>query len=98
MSRLESISKQLFGSSSTILQMPQKKKKEKKESKKGRRLAMNLEEIQQLKEKAFQTPQKKRLRLPTQEDPKAISRTLVIPNKGSIQERDFTTPKMNDIE
>ena len=98
MSGLESISKQLFGSSSTIPQILQKKKKEKKESKKGRRLAMNLEEIQQRKEKVSQIPQKKRLRLPTQEDPKATSRTLVIPNKGSIQGRDFTKPKMNDIE
>jgi len=84
MSVLESISKQQLGSSSTIPQTPQKKKKDKKESKRGRRLAMNPEEIQQLKEKAFQTPQKKRLKLPTQEDPKAISRTLVVPNKGSI--------------
>jgi len=84
MSGLESISKQLFGSSSTIPQTPQKKKKEKKESQKGRRLARNPEEIQQLKEKASQTPQKKRLKLLTQEDPKVTSRTLVIPNKGSI--------------
>jgi len=65
MSGLGSISKQLFGSSSTIPQIPQKKKKEKKEFKKGRRLAINPEEIQQLKDKAAQIPQKKRLKLPT---------------------------------
>jgi len=98
MSRLENINKQLFGSSSTIPRIPQKKHKEQKKSKKGGRLAINSEEIQQLKEKAAQTPQKKRLKLPTQEDPKATNRILVISNKGSILGGDFTTPKMNDIE
>ena len=96
MSGLESISKQLFESSSTIPQTPQKKQP--KKQKKGRRLAMNQEEIQQLKDKAAQTPQKRRLKLPTQEDPKAIARTLEIPNKESIQGRNFISPKMNDIE
>jgi len=84
MSELESISKQLFGSSSTIPQTPQKKQENPKKHKRGRRLAMNPAEIQQLKEKAAQTPQKTRLRLQTQEDPRATIRTVVIPNKGSI--------------
>ena len=99
MSGLESISKQLFGSSSTILQTPQKKQQEKpKKSKRGRRLAMNPEEIKQLKEKAAQTPQKTRLKLQTQEDLKATTRTLIIPNKGSIPGGEFNTSKMNDTE
>ena len=55
MSGLESISKQLFGSSSTIPQIPQKKKTQNK-SKKGIRLAITPEEIELLKEKAAQTP------------------------------------------
>ena len=58
-------------------------------------MAMNPEEIQQLKEKAAKTSQKRRLKLPTQEDSKAITRILIIPNKGSIQGEDFTRPKMN---
>jgi len=59
---------------------------------------MNSEEIQQLKEKVSQTLQKKRLRLRNQEDPKSTSRTLEIPNKGSIQGGNVTTSKINDIE
>jgi len=59
---------------------------------------MNPEEIKQLKEKAAQTPQKTRLKLQTQEDLKATTRTLMIPNKGSIQGGEFITPKMNDTE
>ena len=98
MSGLENISKQLFGSSSTIPQTPQKKQERPKKSKKGRRLVMNPEEIKQLKEKAAQTPQKTRLKLQTQEDPKAATRKLTIPNTGSIQGGEFTTPRMNDTE
>jgi len=59
---------------------------------------MNPAEIQQLKDKAAQTPQRTRLRLQTQEDPKATARILVILNKGSIQGGEFNTPRMNDTE
>jgi len=59
---------------------------------------MNPAEIQQLKEKAAQTPQKTRLKLQTQEDPKATTRTLVIPNKESISGKEFKTPRMNNTE
>jgi len=59
---------------------------------------MTEEEITVLKAKAQETPKKKRLRLPSQEDPRATIRILEIPDKGSIQERTFNTPKMNDLE
>jgi len=86
----------LFSSSSTVPQTLQKKQQQK--SKKGRRYAMIEEEITALKAKAQETPRKKRLRLPSQEDPRAIIKVLEIPDKGSIQGRIFNTPKMNDLE
>jgi len=95
MSGLEEVSS-LFGSSSTVPQIPQKKQQQK--LKKGRRYAMTEEEITALKAKAQETPKKKRLRLPSQEDPRAIMRVLEIPDKGSIQGGTFNTPKMNDLE
>jgi len=95
MSELEEVSS-LFGSSSTVAQTPQKKQEQK--SKKGRRYAMTAKEITALKAKAEETPKKKRLRLPSQEDPRATIRILEIPDKGNIQGRTFNTPRMNDLE
>jgi len=59
---------------------------------------MTEEEITELKTKAQETPKKKRLRLPSQEDPRATVRVLEIPDKGSIQGITLKTPRMNDIE
>jgi len=77
---------------------PQKKERKQKPKKNTRRLALTTEEIEAMKKMVATTPQKKRTKLQTQEDPQAIKRTLEILSKGSIEGITIIIPKMGEKE